>query len=92
MGTSQVSLTLKLTTSYPRLRSANSAKNPLGVFQTPILLRKTVVLAAYSHPPPKFRNALCGGIFLSCAVTRRLPPKKNRAILEKAKPLVGWEE
>ena len=47
MGTSQVSLTLKLTTSYPRSRSANSAKNPLGVFQTPILLRKTVVLAVY---------------------------------------------
>ena len=56
--------TFELTTSYPRSRSANSAKNPLGVFQTPILLRKTVVLAAYSHPPPKFRNALCGGFFL----------------------------
>ena len=39
-----------LRTSYPRSRSANSAKNRLGVCKTPILLRKTAVLAAYSHP------------------------------------------
>ena len=43
-----------LRTSYPRLRSANSAKNRLGVCKTPILLRKTALLAARrkrGHPP-----------------------------------------
>ena len=35
-----------LRTSYPRSRSANSAKNRLGVCKTPILLRKTAFLAA----------------------------------------------
>ena len=40
-------------TSYPRSRSANSAKNRLGVCKTPILLRKTALLAAYLHPSLK---------------------------------------
>ena len=42
-----------LRTSYPRSRSANSAKNRLGVCKTPILLRKTALLAAYPYPSLK---------------------------------------
>ena len=44
-------------TSYPRSRSANSAKNRLGVCKTPILLRKTALLAAHPHPSLKIRSA-----------------------------------
>ena len=74
--------TFKLTTSYPRLRSANSAKNPLGVFQTPILPRKTVVLAAYSHPSfkiperPLWRNFPCPheSSFANAQLTRPKTP------------------
>ena len=97
--------TFKLTTSYPRSRSANSAKNPLGVFQAPKGFLRLIPIR-----PSKFRNALCGGIFLvptsQVSLTLNLlgqkplpgflhaqiAPQEKSCYTRKSKALVGWEE